>query len=142
MGLVMTKIKLTNAIDLQDVARGRLAPEAVRSVEIDALADTGAVELCIPEEIAELLGVPVTHRRSFTTADGRKVQAALVGPIEFEVIGRGTLAEAIVMPRGTRALLGALQMEQLDLVVVPRTGEVIGNPEHPEGPVTYLLRAS
>jgi predicted aspartyl protease len=107
MGLVMTKIKLTNHDDLTEVAKGRLAPEAVRSVEVQALADTGAVELCIPEEIAELLGVPVTRHRSFTTADGRRIQATIVGPVEVEVIGRGTLTEAIVLPPVTPLLLAS-----------------------------------
>jgi hypothetical protein len=62
--------------------------------------------------------------------------------LEVEVLGRGTFADAIMLPRGTRPLLGALQMEQLDLVVVPRTGEVIGNPEHPDGPLIPILLAS
>ena len=142
MGLVMTKIKLTNRIDLLDASRGTLSDEAVRSVEVDALADTGAIELCIPEEVAELLGIPITRHRPVTVTDGRKLTVAVVGPLEIEVLGRGTLGEAIVLPRGTRPLLGALQMEQLDLVVVPRTGEVIGNPEHPEGPLIPILLAS
>jgi clan AA aspartic protease len=142
MGLVMTRIKLTNRIDILDATRGTLPADAVRSVEVEALADTGAIELCIPEELVELLGVPITRQRSVTVADGRKLIVSIVGPLEIEVLGRGTLGEAIVLPRGTRPLLGALQMEQLDLVVVPRTGEVIGNPEHPDGPLIPILLAS
>jgi clan AA aspartic protease len=142
MGLVMTTIKLTNQHDLFAARAGTLPFAAVRSVEVEALADTGAIELCIPEEIAELLGLPVTRHRRVTVADGRKLEVALVGPLEVEVIGRDTAAEAIVLPRGTRPLLGALQMEQLDLVIVPRTGEVIGNPEHPDGPLIPILLAS
>jgi clan AA aspartic protease len=142
MGLVMTKIKLTNALDLRAATDGALPPEAVRSVEVEALADTGAIELCIPEEIAELLGVPITRTRRVTVADGRKLEVTVVGFLEIDVLGRGTLAEAIVLPRGTRPLLGALQLEQLDLVVVPRTGEVIGNPAHPDGPLIPILLAS
>jgi clan AA aspartic protease len=142
MGLVMTKIKLTNSFDLVLAANGTLAPEAVRSVEIEMLADTGAIELCIPEEIAEVLDLPIKRRRSVTVADGRKLEVTVVGPLEIEVIGRATTGDAIVLPRGTRPLLGALQMEQLDLVVAPRTGEAIGNPEHPDGPLIPILLAS
>jgi clan AA aspartic protease len=138
----MTKIKLTNALDLQAATNGKLPADSVRSIEVEALADTGAIELCIPEEIAEHLGVPVTRTRRVTVADGRKLEVTVVGYLEVEILGRGTLAEAIVLPRGTRPLLGALQMEQLDLVVVPRTGEVIGNPEHPDGPLIPILLAS
>ena len=142
MGLVMTKIKLTNSFDFINAREGRLEPTAVRSVEIEALADTGAIELCIPEEIAELLGALIARKRSVTVADGRKLEVTVVGPLEIEVLGRATTGDAIVLPRGTRPLLGALQMEQLDLVIVPRTGEVIGNPEHPDGPLIPILLAS
>jgi clan AA aspartic protease len=142
MGLVMTTIKLTNSFDLARAVTGTLAPEAVRSVELEALADTGAIELCIPEEIAEFLAAPFKRHRSVTVADGRRLIVTVVGPIEIEVLGRSTSGDAIVLPRGTRPLLGAVQMEQLDLVVVPRTGEVIGNPEHPDGPLIPILLAS
>jgi clan AA aspartic protease len=142
MGLVMTTIKLSNYNDVHAVKRGELSPDAVRSVEIDALADTGAIELCIPEELMEVLDLTVMRHRQVTVADGRKLEVAIVGPLVVEVLGRDTFADAILLPRGTRPLLGALQMEQLDLVVVPRTGEVIGNPEHPDGPVIPLTLAS
>lgn len=142
MGLVMTKIKLANSFDFALAIEGRMAAEAVRSVEIEALVDTGAIDLCIPEDVAEFLGAPIKRRRSVTVADGRKLEVTVVGPIEIEVLGRGTTGEAIVLPRGTRSLLGAVQMEKLDLVVVPRTGEVVGNPEHPDGPLIPILLAS
>jgi len=33
------------------------------------------------------------------------------------------------------ALLGAVQLEMMDLVVVPKTGEVVTNPANPDGPL-------
>jgi clan AA aspartic protease len=135
MSLVVIKLKLSNSFDFRDAAEGRLAPESVRSVEIDALADTGAFGLCIPEETVELLGVPAFTRRPARTADGRVIEVPVVGPIELEVLGRSMTGDAMVLPRGTQALLGAIPLEYLDLVVVPRTGEVMGNPAHPDGPV-------
>jgi hypothetical protein len=59
----------------------------------------------------------------------------VVGPIEIEVLGRSMTGDAMVLPRGTQTLLGAIPLEQLDLVVVPKTGDVIPNPAHPDGPV-------
>jgi len=138
MGLVMTKIKLSNALDLHDASQGRLAPDSVRSVEIEALADTGAIGLCIPEEIAESLGVRVFTHRPARTADGRTIEVPVVGGLEIEVLGRAMGGDAMVLPRGTQALLGAIQLESLDLVVVPKTGEVIGNPAHPDGPIVRI----
>ena len=142
MGLVMTTIKITNTFDFINASDGIIDPATVRSVEVEALADTGAIELCIPEEIAERLGARIVRKRSVVVADGRRLEVTEVGPIEIEILGRSTTGNAIVLPRGTRPLLGALQMEQLDLVVVPRTGEVIGNPAHPDGPLIPILLAS
>jgi hypothetical protein len=57
----------------------------------------------------------------------------IVGGLRVEILGRVMTTDALVLPRGTRPLLGAIQLEFLDLVVVPKTGEVITNPAHPEG---------
>jgi clan AA aspartic protease len=138
MGLVMVKIKLINFEDVRNVERGLLAEGAVRATEIEALVDTGAVELAIPEDVVDVLGVPVIRHNRYTVADGRAVILPIAGMVAVEVLGRRVTGEAIVLPRGARALLGAVQLELMDLVVVPRTGEVVTNPEHPDGPLLAL----
>lgn len=142
MGLVMVTIKLINFEDVRDVERGLISEGAVRTLEIEALADTGAIELAIPEDTVEALGLPIIRHRRLTVADGRKVVLPIAGMVTVEVLGRGVTSEAIVLPKGSRALLGAVQLEMLDLVVVPRTGEVITNPAHPDGPELPLLRVA
>ncbi len=57
-------------------------------------------------------------------------------------MGRGVGGDAIVLPKGTKPLLGAVQLELMDFVVVPSTGEVIPNPAHPDGPILPMLRAA
>src|SRR5258707_274152 len=137
MGLVMTKIKLAIYRDVPMAEACFGAPSEVRSIEIDALADTGAIGLAIPEEVAEKLGAPVTRRSTVRVADGRALELVHVGPLYIEVVGRFMLGEAMVLPAGTTPLLGAVQMEMLDLIVSPATGEVI--PRDPKGPVLPLL---
>lgn len=140
MGLVMAKIKLINFEDALAAERGLIAVEAVRTVELEALADTGAIETAVPEGIVETLGLPIIRRNRYTVADGRKVELPIAGMVSIEVLGRRVQTEIIVLPRGSRALLGAVELEKMDLVVVPRSGEVITNPEHPDGPVLPLLK--
>lgn len=142
MGLVMAKIKLTNIRDIIRSEEGIIAAESVRTLEIDALADTGAIALAIPEEVAEALGVPVIGRDQVRVADGRPLDVAIVGDLRVEILGRIMTTDALVLPRGTRPLLGAVQLEMLDLVVVPKTGEVITNPAHPDGRILPLNAAS
>jgi clan AA aspartic protease len=138
----MTRVKITSWADKALAERGMIPPESVRQVEIDALADTGAIVMAIPEDVAEKLGAPVVRRATVRVADGRRVPVDYVGPLWIEVVGRGMTGDAIVLPRGTTPLLGAVQLEEMDLVVVPSTGEVITNPAHPDGPVLPMLSAA
>jgi predicted aspartyl protease len=139
----MTKVKITNMFDRQMAERGLIPRESIRNVEIEALADTGAIAMAIPEDVAELLGASVIrHDTARVAADGRVIPIRYEGPLWIEVLGRSMTGDAIVLPRGATPLLGAVQLELMDLVVVPSTGEVITNPAHPDGPVVPLLSAA
>ena len=142
MGLVMTRVKLANFMDMQNAEAGLLPRERIRSIEIEALADTGAIAMAIPEEVAEFLGAPVVRHETARVADGRRIPVRYVGGVYMEVLGRGVTGDAIVLPRGTTPRLGAVQLEMMDLVVVPSTGEVITNPANPDGPVLPILSAA
>jgi clan AA aspartic protease len=142
MGLVMIKVKIINCTDREIAERGLMPREGVRRAEIEALADTGAIAMAIPEDVAEILGASVVRRDTVRVADGRALQVDYVGPLWIEVLGRSMTGDAIVLPRGTTPLLGAVQLEMMDLVVVPATGEVITNPAHPDGPILPMLSAA
>ncbi len=118
MGLTGTRVRLAN------VRRPDLA-----SIEVDAPADTGALHLCIPEHIAIRLELDEFDRREVTLADGTRRLVSYVGPLLVTVANRKGLAGAMVL--GTDVLLGAIPMEDLDLVVVPGTRQVIPNPANP-----------
>jgi clan AA aspartic protease len=141
MGLVMVKVRITNATDRQMPADA-IPGGHIRSVELDALADTGAIAMAIPEDIAEMLGAPVVRHHTVRVADGRVLPIVYVGPLWIELLDRSMTGDAIVLPRGTTPLLGAVQLEMMDLVVVPSTGEVITNPAHPDGPIIPMLSAA
>jgi len=99
------------------------------AVEIDALADTGAVHLCIPQHIQLQLQLEEIGKKEVTLADGSGRLVPYVGPIELRYQNRTGFAGALVM--GDQALLGAIPMEDMDLVVVPKTRQVIVNPASP-----------
>ena len=119
MGLTNANITLSNP---------RL-PE-LKAVYIEALADTGAVHLCIPSRIQAQLQLEEIDRKEVTLADGSHRQVPYVGPIELRYKNRVGFAGALVM--GDQPLLGVIPMEDMDLVVVPRTREVIVNPNSPD----------
>ncbi len=98
-------------------------------VSINAVADTGAVHLCIPEHVQIQLKLEEIDKKEVTLADGSRTLVPYVGPIELRYKNRVGFAGALVM--GDQALLGVIPMEDMDLVVVPNTREVIVNPNSP-----------
>lgn len=119
MGLTNTKILLRNP---------RL-PE-LESVEVDALADTGAVHMRIPRHMQLRLRLEEVDKKEVALADGSRKLVPYVGPVELRYKNRIGFAGALVM--GNRPLLGAIPVEDMDLVVVPGTREVAVNPESPD----------
>ena len=116
---------LTNArIQLRNPKLPELEP-----VEIDALADTGAVHLCIPSHTQIQLKLAQVDEKEVTLADGSRKLVPYVGPIELRYRNRTGFAGALVM--GDQTLLGAIPMEDMDLVVVPKTRTVVVNPDSP-----------
>jgi predicted aspartyl protease len=69
MGLASTKLSLGNP-----------RVESLDPIEVDALADTGALFLCIPEHVANQLQLKETSRKEITTADGKRQLCPYVGP--------------------------------------------------------------
>jgi clan AA aspartic protease len=104
------------------------------SIEAKALADAGAVHLCIPEHIAIQLELTEQEKREVTLADGSRRLIPYVGPIEVKFGNRRCFVGAMVM--GDEVLLGAIPMEDMDLVVRPMTREVLINPASPNVPTS------
>lgn len=118
MGLVEAKLRLSNP------GKPELAP-----VEVDALADSGAVHLCIPEHVRLQLELDESDKKEVTLADGSRKLVPYVGPIELRFKNRVGFAGALVM--GEEVLLGAIPMEDMDLVIIPKTRTVDVNPNSP-----------
>ena len=118
MGLVSTKLLLDNP---------RI--DSLQPIEVDALADTGALFLCIPDHVANQLQLKETSQKEITTADGRRQLRPYVGPVHVRFGNRECYVGAIVL--GDEVLLGAVPMEDLDLIVIPSERRVIANPLNP-----------
>src|SRR5262245_66314436 len=113
MGEVRVKAKLTNAVDEALVRRGTLQSTQIRTYEADALVDTGAVRMILPQHVVDRLGLAVRGQRVAEYADGRKDVVNVTGPLAIELEGRDTLEEALVL--GDEVLIGQTVLEKLDL---------------------------
>ena len=87
-------------------------------VDIQALADSGAVHLCIPEHVRRRLHLDAISERQVKLADGSSKRVPYVGPVEIRFKNRIGFAGALVM--GDQVLLGTIPMADMDLVVRDR----------------------
>jgi len=122
MGLTYATLRLTNLF-------------SQKSIQVNALVDTGATFLCVTEEIAVQLGFDITEvsKQIVTLADGHQRKVPKIAPIEIAWENRTYVTEAVVL--GDEPLLGVIPLEAMDLIVDPHRHAVLVNPRHPNYPV-------
>jgi len=101
-------------------------------ITVTALVDTGALMLCIPEHVRIQLNLEEADQREVTTADGGKHVVPYVGPVTVRFENRSCFVGALVI--GDEVLLGAVPMEDMDLIVSPATRSLMVNPNSPNMP--------
>lgn len=116
MGLIRTGIQLSNPRN-----------SSLEPIMVKALVDSGALHLRIPEHVALQLNLNELYKREVTTADGKKHLRPYVGPIEVRFENRACFTGALVL--GDEVLLGAVPMEDMDLLISPASQALIVNPE-------------
>lgn len=125
MGLTYTNILISNP----------RKPE-LKPIAIKCLADTGALMMSITETIVVQLQLEELEKRSVTIADGTIRQVPFVGPVRVDFENRFCFTGAFVL--GNEPLLGAVPMEEMDLIVDPARQKVMPNPAHPNVP-QYIM---
>ena len=129
MGEVRIPVLLTNIVDQINASTGLLpATDIVRTYTGDAVVDTGAVCSVLPQHVADILGAQVLGQRRAQYADGRSEVVNVVGPLQFEINGRTTLEEALVL--GNEVLIGQTVLEKMDWLVDCTNRKLVGNPAH------------
>jgi clan AA aspartic protease len=118
------------SLQLSNPRKPELAP-----VHMEALADTGALHLCIPSHIAIQLMLDTVEHKEVTFADGRKALVPYVGPVQIQFANRTGFAGALVL--GDEPLLGAIPMEDMDLMVYPGSRTVMINLNNPNVALSY-----
>jgi clan AA aspartic protease len=118
MGLVFSEIQLRNP------SKKNLQP-----IKVDALGDSGAVHLCIPEHIKIQLQLEEVDQKEVTLADGSRKLISYVGPIEIKFKNRIGFSGALVM--GEQVLLGAIPIKDMDLIIISNSRKLDVNPNSP-----------
>jgi len=131
MGLVYADIELINGEELGMARRGFIDKDEVKRMWISALVDTGSYMLAINENIQEQLQFPVVEKRKAQLANGHIVEYDVVAPVEIRFKNRQTTCRAMVLPGDSEPLLGAIPLEDMDVLIHPQRQELIVNPDHP-----------
>ena len=118
MGIIRTEFQFANP-----------ANRLLQPVKALTLVDTGALHLCLPEHLAIQLDLRELEKREVTLANGHRITVPYCGPVEIQFKNRHCFTGAMVM--GDEPLLGAIPMEDMDLIIHPLKQELMVNPEHP-----------
>lgn len=128
MGRVIAKVRLTNLGDLV-VHERKLSKDKPRSVEVEALVDTGATELCLRPEVIRALGLKKLKTVPVAAVAG-SVQVGRYEPVHLELLDRDGNFDVVEVPAHVPNRLGQIPLEHMDLVVDPKRRRVIPNPAH------------
>ncbi|MEO5569369.1 MAG: clan AA aspartic protease [Bacteroidia bacterium] len=121
MGLVYSEITLSNPVNTN-----------LKPLTVKCLADSGSTYLVIPQHLATQLQLTVLETREATTADGSSHTVPYAGPVRITFENRNCFVGALIM--GNEVLLGAVPMEDMDLVILPKLLKLSVNPESPNIP--------
>ena len=131
MGLIYADIELINAEDLGLARKYIISDKEVKKLQLNILVDTGSYNLCINETIQSQLDLPFLEKRKGQLADGSIHEYDLVGPIVLKFKNRQTVCNALVLSGDNEPLLGAIPLEDMDVLIHPLRQELIVNPDHP-----------
>jgi predicted aspartyl protease len=136
VGRFSVDIELANYGDLEMVRRGLLPPDQVRRETIRGVVDSGAVRLVLPEDVVKRLGLPMGGSIPVRYADGRRARRKQTKGVFARLLDRDGTFTAIVEPKRETALIGAIVLEDLDLLVDCTQQRLV--PRDPSGPLSEI----
>jgi len=125
MGETRVDITLRNVSDETRLKDGVISDKDVRSIQVRALVDTGAVSIVINEDICQKLGLQIEGMRFATLAGGGKVNCKITEGVRICWKDRNAICQAVVLPDG-EPLLGVIPLEFMDLIVDPVAEQLVG----------------
>ncbi|MFV1975688.1 MAG: retroviral-like aspartic protease family protein [Candidatus Scalindua sp.] len=131
MGEIKVRIELENGADRYWFLRKRIQENEIRQYQMDAIVDTGAVMLALPQEVVEELALEVARTVVVTYADERKDERPVAGPVIIKIGKRFMNTDCIVGPPLSEALIGQVILEELDLIPDCQRQTLSPRPESP-----------
>ena len=127
MGNVVQKVKITNFLD------------GANSTEVEALIDTGATMLALPQNIVDELKLRKIREADVRYANNKIEKKSIYAAVTLEVKGRTGTFDVLAEREGSQPLIGQVVLEILDFVVDTKARKLIPNPLSPDIPMIDML---
>ena len=131
MGLVYAEIELIRTADLVLFEENIIKESQIKKMTVSALVDSGAYMLAVNENVKAQLDLRFIDEQIAELADGSKIKLEIVGPVDVRFGNRSTTCRAVVLPGNSEILLGAIPMEDMDVIIHPREQIMMVNPNSP-----------
>ena len=136
MGRITVDIVLADNREVVKAAPEDRIPDSVKHLTVQGLVDTGAARLVLPQRAVDELNLQQAGDVSVRYADNRRETRPRVTNVWLSLCGRDGVFSATVEPNREDALIGAIVLEELDLIVDCPTESV--HPRDPDMIVTEI----
>lgn len=136
MGRFSVQFVVANHLDVVRLGPGNRIPEQVKRVTLSGTVDSGAARLVLPQRVVEELQLQPDGETTVRYADQRRERRPLVSNVWLELLGRHGVFSAVVEPERNDALIGAIVLEELDLLVDCATQSL--HPREPDSILTEI----
>jgi predicted aspartyl protease len=117
MGRVTVEFAIANNRDVVAILPRDKVLEQVKHVTLSGVVDSGAAKLVLPQRVVDELGLLSDGETTVRLADNSRVKRPVVSNVWLELLGRHGVFSAVVEPNREDALIGAIVLEELDLLV-------------------------
>jgi predicted aspartyl protease len=136
MGRFSVQLVVANDRDVIQAAPGTPIPAGVKHLVLSGVVDSGAARLVLPQRVADELRLEGHGETAVRYAHGRRDRRPVVSHVWLQLLGRDGVFSAVVEPGREDALIGAIVLEELDLVVDCTTQTL--RPREPDSILTEI----
>ena len=117
MGRFSVQCVVANNRDVVQAAAGVPVPEGVKYLVLSGVVDSGATRLVLPQCAVDELRLQGHGETTARYADWRREKRPVVSNVWLQLLGRDGVFSAVIEPGRDDALIGAIVLEELDLLV-------------------------
>ena len=117
MGRFSVEVLVANNRDVLLAEPGVRIPDGVKHLRLQGVVDSGATRLVLPPRVMTDLQLPDAGETTVRFADQPREKRRLVSNVWLQLLDRHSVFSAVIEPNRDDALIGAIVLEELDLLV-------------------------